>query len=160
MLRPSHVLVQLASFALTAVLVPVLSHGAGLDTQCSGEQLSEKDVIDANRRFQNALISSDVEALRRLLSPDFQYITFSGEERDRAELLRSYGAKEVQLKRYDVDDVILTALAFKEGSYVSGPRNGSVFTGRYRITRVYACSVGHGWQLVSTHESRAEQKEP
>jgi hypothetical protein len=80
-------------------------------------------------------------------------------------LLRSYGAKESRLKRYDIEDVlvrlrgsvaILTAAATKEGECISCPRAGKAVTGRYRITRVYACEATMGWQLVSTHESRAE----
>ena len=132
---------------------------------CGADLLTEKAVIDANERFQHSMIASDVVEMGRLLSSDFLYFTFSGEKRDRAELLRSYGAKEVRLKRYDIEDVrvrlrgsvgILTAAATKEGEYISGPRSGKTFTGRYRITRVYACDSGIGWQLVSTHESRAE----
>jgi hypothetical protein len=132
---------------------------------CGADLLTEKAVIGANERFQRSMIASDVLEMGRLLSSDFLYFTFSGEKRDRAELLRSYGAKEVRLKRYDIEDVrvrlhgsvgILTAAATKEGEYISGPRSGKTFTGRYRITRVYACDSGTGWQLVSTHESRAE----
>ena len=72
---------------------------------CGADLLTEKAVIDANERFQRSMIASDVLEMGRLLSSDFLYFTFSGEKRDRAELLRSYGAKEVRLKRYDIEDV-------------------------------------------------------
>lgn len=117
-----------------------------------------------NSAFESALRASDTDALQRILASDFLFITSTGETRDRAELLRSYGAKEVILTRFTSESIrvrlhgsvgVLTADIIKEGSYRSGPRAGEVFTGRYRFTRVYACEADR-WQLVSTHESRLD----
>jgi ketosteroid isomerase-like protein len=129
---------------------------------CAADLLNEETVIRVNAGYESTLRASDVDALQRLLAPDFMFITSSGEVRDRQELLRSYGAREVNLRVFTSENVrvrfrgnvsILTADITKEGDYLSGPRAGAVFTGRYRFTRVYACSSG-GWQLVSTHESQ------
>jgi hypothetical protein len=114
------------------------------------------------RWLRGVASSEDVDALQRILTPDFLFITSSGEVGDRQELLRSYGAREVSLRAFTSENVrvrfhgnvdILTADITKEGEYLTGPRAGAVFTGRYRFTRVYACGSG-GWQLVSTHESQ------
>jgi ketosteroid isomerase-like protein len=129
---------------------------------CDAELLDEETVVRVNAGYESTLRASDVDALQRILAPDFMFITSGGEIRGRQELLRSYGAREVDLRVLTSENVrvrfrgnvsILTADVTKEGDYLTGPRAGAVFTGRYRITRVYACS-SEGWQLVSTHESQ------
>jgi ketosteroid isomerase-like protein len=129
---------------------------------CAANLLSEETVVGVNADYESTLRASDVDALQRILAPDFLFITSSGEVRDRQELLRSYGAREVNLRAFMSENVrvrfrghvgILTADITKEGDYLAGPRAGAVFTGRYRFTRVYACG-SEGWQLVSTHESQ------
>jgi len=122
--------------------------------------LGEATVAGVNSAYESALRESDTDALQRLIAPDFLFITSTGEARDRQELLRFYGAKEVNLRVFKSNNVrvrfyesvgIFTADITKEGDYVSGPRAGAIFTGRYRFTRVYACGA-QGWQLV--HSSR------
>jgi ketosteroid isomerase-like protein len=133
-----------------------------LGAACAADLLNEETVIRVNAGYESTLRASDVDALQRILAPDFMFITSSGEVRDRQELLRSYGAREVNLRVFTSENVrvrfrgsvsILTADITKEGDYLSGPRAGAVFTGRYRFTRIYACD-SRGWQLVSTHESQ------
>jgi ketosteroid isomerase-like protein len=133
--------------------------------RCDAALLNEETVIRVNSEYESSLRASDVTALQRMLAPDFLFITSSGEVRGRQELLRSYGAKEVNLKVFMSEDIrvrfygsvgVLTADITKDGAYVSGPRAGTVFTGRYRFTRVYACGP-QGWQLVSTHESQLDK---
>ena len=144
------------------VLVPSYSLASEIGVGCDASLLTEETVVRVNSEYESSLRASDIAALQHLLAPDFLFITSIGEVRDRQELLRSYGAKEVNLKVFTSENVrvrlhgsvgILTADITKEGDYVSGPRAGSVFTGRYRFTRVYACGP-RGWQLVSTHESQ------
>jgi ketosteroid isomerase-like protein len=129
---------------------------------CDAALLNKETVVRVNSEYESSLRASDVTALQRILAPDFLFITSSGDVRGRQELLRSYGAKEVNLKTFTSEGIrvrfygsvgVLTADITKEGDYVSGPRAGTVFTGRYRLTRVYACG-SQGWQLVSTHESQ------
>jgi ketosteroid isomerase-like protein len=138
-------------------VLPTAEVGAG----CDALLLDEATVVGVNSAYESALRASDTDALQRIIAPDFLFITSSGDVRDRQEILRSYAAKEVNLRVFTSHNVsvrfhgsvgILTADIVKEGDYVTGPRAGSVFTGRYRFTRVYACGA-QGWQLVSTHES-------
>lgn len=148
---------------LVVVLLLVPSHTLASDVGavCDANLLNEETVVRVNSDYESSLRASDTAALQRILAPDFLFITSSGDVRDRQELLRSYGAKEVNLKVFKSENVrvrfygsvgILTADIKKEGDYVSGPRARAVFTGRYRFTRVYVCGP-RGWQLVSTHES-------
>jgi ketosteroid isomerase-like protein len=129
---------------------------------CAADLLNEETVVRMNAGYDSSLRASDVDALQHILAPDFLFITSSGEVRDRREVLRSYGAREVNLRVFTSENVrvrfrgdvsILTADITKEGDYLTGPRAGVVFTGRYRFPRVYACASG-AWQLVSTHESQ------
>jgi ketosteroid isomerase-like protein len=142
-------------------LLPAAEVGAG----CDAHLLNEATVVGVNSAYESALRASDTDALQRVLAPDFLFITSNGDVRDRQEILRSYGAKEVNLRVFTSENVrvrfhgnvgILTADITKEGDYLTGPRAGTVFTGRYRFTRVYACGV-QGWQLVSTHESELDR---
>jgi ketosteroid isomerase-like protein len=130
--------------------------------RCEPALHNEASVVAANAEFEAAIRESDVTRLARLLAADFLFITASGEMRDRQELLRTYGAKEVHLKAFQSENItvrlhgtvgLLTADITKDGRYSAGPRAGSVFTGRYRFTRVYTCGA-HGWQLASSHESQ------
>jgi hypothetical protein len=69
--------------------------------------------------------------------------------------LRVFASENIRV-RFHGSVGILTADITKEGDYVTGPRAGAVFTGRYRFTRVYACGA-QAWQLVSTHESELDR---
>jgi ketosteroid isomerase-like protein len=128
---------------------------------CGRDALTASAVIAANSRYEAALIASDTNALAMFLEPDFLFVTATGEIRDKQELLRSYGAKEVRLKVYRSENPrvrfyesigIFIGDATKEGDYTAGPRAGTVFTGKYRITRIFTCRSDN-WHLVSTHES-------
>lgn len=132
------------------------------DGTCDRELLNTPSVVAANADFEAALLASDTAALARLLTPDYLFVTSSGEVRDRQELLRSYGAREVRLRSFQSESIqvrlygtvgVLNADITKQGDYLTGPRAGTDFTGRYRFTRIYACG-GSGWRLVSTHESQ------
>jgi ketosteroid isomerase-like protein len=144
------------------LLMPACASAPKASDGCDARLFTEAAVVGVNSEYESALRASDTDALQRLLAPDFLFITSSGEVRNRQEILRSYGAKEVNLRVFQSDNArvrfygsvgILTADIAKEGDYLSGPRAGAVFTGRYRFTRVYACDA-QGWQLVSTHESQ------
>jgi ketosteroid isomerase-like protein len=144
---------------------PSYSLASEVGVGCGAGLLNEAAVVDVNSAYESALRASDTDALQRLLAPDFLFITSSGEIRDRREILRSYGAREVNLRVFTSENIrvrfhggvgILTADITKEGDYVTGPRAGAVFTGRYRFTRVYACGA-QGWQLLSTHESELDR---
>lgn len=146
-------------------LVPSYSWASAVEAGCAADLLNEETVVRVNSEYESSLRESDIVALRRMLAPDFLFITSGGDVRDREELLRSYGAKEVNLTVFKSENVrvrfygvvgVLTADITKEGDYVSGPRAGTVFSGRYRFTRVYACGP-RGWQLASTHESQLKQ---
>jgi ketosteroid isomerase-like protein len=152
---------------LLAVLLfaPSCSVASRAGVGCDARLLNEATVVGVNSAYESALRASDTEALQRVLAPDFLFITSSGEIRDRREILRSFGAKEVNLRFFTSENIrvrfhgsvgILTADITKEGEYLTGPRAGAVFTGRYRFTRVYACGA-QGWQLVSTHESELDR---
>jgi ketosteroid isomerase-like protein len=154
-------LCPIAVFGCEAAPGKALPPTADMGVGCDARLLNEATVVGVNSAYESALRASDTDALQRVLAPDFLFITSSGAVRDRPELLRSYGAKEVNLKVFTSENVsvrfhgtvgILTADITKEGDYATGPRAGAVFTGRYRFTRVYACGA-QGWQLVSTHES-------
>lgn len=136
-------------------------HGTSASHACDPGLIDPSAVVAANADFEAALRASDTGALARLLTPDYLFVTASGEIRDRQELLRSYGAREVRLTSFESESIrvrlygtvgILNADITKEGSYLSGSRAGTDFTGRYRFTRIYACGA-EGWQLASTHES-------
>jgi ketosteroid isomerase-like protein len=153
------------TFLIALLLLPSCPLATEVSFSCDAALLSEETVVRVNSEYESSLRASDVTALQRILAPDFLFITSSGEVRGRQELLRSYGAKEVNLKVFASEDIrvrfygnvgILTADITKEGDYVSGPRAGTIFTGRYRFTRVYACGP-QGWQLVSTHESQLQK---
>jgi ketosteroid isomerase-like protein len=144
------------------LLLPSYSFASEPGTGCDVTDPDEETVVRVNSHYEASLRASDLDALQRILAADFLFITAEGDSRTRQEVLRSYGAKEVRLKVFESENVrvrfygpvaILTADITKEGDYVSGPRAGAVFTGRYRFTRVYACGP-QGWQLASTHESQ------
>ena len=135
---------------------------------CRRDALTPSALIAANSQYEAALLASDTNALAMFLEPDFLYVTATGEIRDRQELLRSYGAKEVRLRLYRSENPrvrfydrvgVFIANATKEGDYATGPRAGTVFTGRYRITRIFTCRSDN-WHLVSTHESPLIGSEP
>jgi ketosteroid isomerase-like protein len=149
---------------LVAILLLLTSYSFASDAgaDCDAAVLNEETVVRVNSEYEASLRASDIDALQRILAPDFLFITSGGESRNRQEVLRSYGAKEVSLRVFESENIrvrfygpvgILTADITKEGDYLSGPRAGAVFTGRYRFTRVYACGP-QGWQLASTHESQ------
>ena len=158
-----------ASRTLLLVLLPfLLPEGASraATNSCTPALLTTAAVVAANASFEAAILASNTDELARILHPDYLFITSTGEIRDRQEVLRSYGAKEVRLTKFTSESIrvriydpvaILTADVEKAGDYTAGPRKGSVFTGLYRFSRVYLCGED-GWQLVSTHENRLPER--
>lgn len=154
------------AFFSAVLLLPSYLLATEVGLPCNAASLNEEAVVRLNSEYESSLRKSDVTALERILAPDFLLITSIGDVRDRQEILRTHAAKEVALTVFTSEDIrvrlygsvgVLTADITKEGQYVSGPRAGTVFTGSYRFTRVYACGQ-HGWQLVSTHESQLKDE--
>jgi Domain of unknown function (DUF4440) len=105
------------------------------DASCPQDVLNANAALAANSAFERAAQASDTAAMSRLLAPEYLFVTSSGEVRDRRELLRSYGAREVHLTvfrsdsarvRLHVPVAIVNAIVRKVGEYVAGPRAGTV----------------------------------
>ena len=109
----------------SALFVPMAVAADNKESSCGPESITESAVKATNASFEAAMRASDADVLARLLAPDYLYITSGGETRDRQELLRSYGAREVRLRVFNSDSIrvrlygtvgVLTAGTTKEAT--------------------------------------------
>jgi len=117
------------------------------------------EVLRADERWRNAQFANDVEAMEKLLSPDYLGITGNGQLLTRAQQLDRMRNRRSHLTRLDVTDqkvkvegsiAIVTSTANLEGMIDDRPIHGS-----YRSMRIYK-RVGGAWQM--THSEATPER--
>ena len=116
-----------------------------------------KIIIELEERLRLAMLSSDVETLDTLISPDLIFTNHFGMLVSKQEDLHAHANKafvfnslelsESQINAYE-HCAVVTVKADIQGYYLGEPANGC-----FRFTRVWAPTSGQ-WQLVAAHSSK------
>ena len=138
---------KIASSLLALALV-----GASLAAQAADPQLAARDA-SWNALRQRA----DVDALERLIAPDFVLVHSDGRVQYKADYLAELRSRkrvngpilnqDVRIREYGTTAVVTGV------SVQSAVSDGKPWSGRFRFTRVWV-KQGGDWVLVSSHSSR------
>ena len=109
--------------------------------------------IDADKRFFNALIAGDVQALNRILADDFILIdVMSGSEITKPAFLAAIGSGQVKFKAIEPADnrvrLYQTTAIITGRTQMNGRLGDAPFTSNSRYTHVFV-SQQNEWRLAT-----------
>lgn len=113
----------------------------------------EANLRAAEEALQRAQLTSDVDALDRLLHPDLTFVGPDGALTGKADDLEVHRSGAIRIDRSEPEDLVVrindgvgvTVLTARlKGSY-----EGQEFDGRMRYTRTWAHSGDSGWRVVA-----------
>ena len=124
-----------------------------------GAATSEQTLLDAERRWAEALKSRDQQAISRMLADNFIYTDENGKVYDKAQYLE--GIAQMQIESYKLDE--LTARTSGAAGVVCGVWTGKATAGgkdaggTFRFTDTYVQRGGR-WLVLASHETQLGQK--
>jgi ketosteroid isomerase-like protein len=121
-------------------------------------EADQKEILRLEDRLTKAWLKNDTATISSMVADDFQYWSFKGLRRNKADLLRAVARSaegdtklEDQMVRVYGDAAIYTARVIDSGKHA----NGEAFTSTTCITVVYIRRSGK-WQMVADHETLLE----
>lgn len=116
-------------------------------------EISEGELVEAERAFRKAMLDGDVQTLISLMHPNVTYVAPEGESRGRWADLQKYHLGTFKLDRLDMieqrfeqyGDTGITFLL----AYMKGSLEGESFATTFRYTRTWSCIDGK-WQVVAS----------
>ncbi len=153
-----------ASQAARWMLLGCMLSGAGMHAHAlvlpfthreGGSQ--HKEIEGLEQDWRQALISSNVTALDRLLADDYLGVTANGTLETKADLLALRRGGTVRISELNLSDLKIrvygdTAVVTSRAE-LTGTNGGTDISGHYRYTRVYNRREGQ-WRIVSFEASR------
>ena len=118
------------------------------------QRLSEAQVLDLQKRFQDATVAVDVPVLSTLMADDAVFVHGSALVQTKAEFLESLSKGQLRITRYESKDS--KVVFFDGGAIVSGPTEvvlapGTVgreaFRVEMRVSSVWVATPT-GWQVI------------
>ena len=114
-------------------------------------------ILAVEERLKQAMSSSNLEELDRLLSPDLVFTNHLGTVISKQDDLDLHASGDLEIEQIDLSDrrimpfadvAIVTVKAVITGRY-----RGSAANGAFRFTRVWKKSPDANWQVVAGHAS-------
>ena len=118
----------------------------------ASEAGTKGEILQIERERNRAIISGNANALDRMTSNDYTFITLRGELRTKAEIIQGYKSGSFHYDSREISELnvrVYGNFAVVTGrSNQKGRENGKDYSGDYRFTRVYARQGGR-WQTVA-----------
>jgi ketosteroid isomerase-like protein len=118
----------------------------------ASEAGTKGEILQIERERNRAIISGNANALDRMTSDDYTFITLRGELRTKAEIIQGYKSGSFHYDSREISELnvrVYGNFAVVTGrSNQKGRENGKDYSGDYRFTRVYA-RQGLRWQTVA-----------
>jgi ketosteroid isomerase-like protein len=117
----------------------------------------EEQIVEAEEKLRQAMLSSDVKALDELLAPELIFTNHLGQWIGKQEDLE--GHKSGALKLTSVEPLERHILLKNNVAIVSvkmqlsGSYEGTPASGNFRFTRVWSQSPKSTWQIIAGHSS-------
>lgn len=117
----------------------------------------ETQIIEAEEQLRLAILSSDVDALDRLLAPELIFTNHLGQVLSKEDDLMAHrsGIVKVQVLTPSEQHLqIKGAIAIVSvRMHISGSYNGVISDSDFRFTRVWTPSANNIWQVIAAHSS-------
>src|ERR1035441_6178477 len=121
----------------------------------ASEAGTKGEILQIERERNRAIISGNANALDRMTSDDYTFITLRGELRTKAEIIQGYKSGSFHYDSREISELnvrVYGNFAVVTGrSNQKGRENGKDYSGDYRFTRVYA-RQGVRWQTVALQQ--------
>jgi hypothetical protein len=118
-----------------------------------------EELREAERRLQRAQLTSDVEALERLLDDRLIFTGPDANHYSKQADLQVHRSGQQVLTKVSQEDLIALVVGRTGVTWFLGTLEGRLadvpFTARVRYTRTWIHDEEHGWRLVAAHVSSA-----
>lgn len=120
----------------------------------SNERLTAAQVVDLQKRFQDATVACDVATLAKLMADDVVFVHGNALLQSKAEFLEAARARRFRIKSFDIADP--KVVFFEGGAIASGVEDIVLAPGaageqprkvEMRVSGVWVAKPG-GWQLI------------
>ena len=145
--------IQLTTIALVLILAPAATGQTGQKRQAADGEIKQQ-VLDVNRRMEEASLRNDIEELDRLMADDYVAVGPRGQKIGNKDSvlspMRAGRLKIKSLKNLTLRVRLVGARAVITGEEISRVElNGHLFTFRSKGSEVFERRNGQ-WQLVQT----------
>jgi ketosteroid isomerase-like protein len=115
----------------------------------------ETQIINAEERLRQAMLSSDVDVLNELLAPEIIITSHLGELLEKQDDLTAHESGMIKIHELKPSEqhiqihgeVAIVSVRMQ----LSGSYNGSPANGDFRFTRVWAASPSRNWHIIAAH---------
>jgi len=130
------------------------AHASKAQAAESNERLTAAQVLDLQKRFQDATVACDAATLAKLMADDVVFVHGNALVQSKAEFLEAARERRFRIESFDITDP--KVVFFRGGAIVSGIENIVLATGaareeprqvRMRVSGVWVARPG-GWRLI------------
>ena len=143
---------ELIAAAIAALAFVVCGIAQSKNDAVTSEADTKEEILRIERERNRAIISGDANALDRMTSDDYTFITLRGELRTKPEIIQGFKSGSFHYDSRQISELnvrVYGNTAVVTGrSNQKGRENGKDYSGDYRFTRVYARQGGR-WQTVA-----------
>ncbi|HEX4004388.1 MAG TPA: DUF4440 domain-containing protein [Candidatus Acidoferrales bacterium] len=142
------------AFGLALALSLACARASMGQAVASPRRLTAAQVVDLQKRFQDATVACDAAALAKLMADDVIFVHGNALVQSKADFLEAAQARRFRIKSFDIADP--KVILFKDGAIVTGIENivlGAAAAGeqprkvQMRVSGVWVAKPG-GWQLI------------
>jgi len=146
--------------SLAVVIVALVAGGATLAADAEPAKGLESEIRELEKKWEEAVLKSDVDFFERVLANDFTHTTQSGKFRNREQWLANHKRGQSNYDALNADDLVVRL--YENVAIVSGrispqgrDSHGRPIEGQYRFLRVWAKPQGK-WQAVAFQSTRID----
>jgi ketosteroid isomerase-like protein len=122
----------------------------------------KKQIIEAEEKLRQAMLSSDVKALDELLAPELIFTNHLGQWIGKQEDLEGHKSGALKLTSVELFEqhiLLRNNMAIASVKMqLSGSYEGTPTSGNFRFTRVWSQSQEGTWQIIAGHSSIVDFK--
>jgi len=148
----------ITALVFVAFLAPCAAQQSPAHPQ-SADAIAKSEIEKIERDRNEAIVNGDADALDRMTSDDYTFITLRGELRTKAEIIQGFKSGSFHYDSRQISDLNVRvygdAAVVTGRSTQAGKENGKDYSGDYWFTRVYVKRDGQ-WRTVALQTTRIQ----
>jgi ketosteroid isomerase-like protein len=145
---------SVVAFGVALLLNLVGARSSKAQVVASNRQLTAAQVLDLQKRFQDATVACDATTLEELMADEAMFVHGNALVQSKAEFLEAASKRRFRIKSFEITNP--TVVFFERGAIVSGIEDIVLAPGaageqprkiRMRVSAVWVARPG-GWQLI------------